>query len=53
MNKSKNLYRDVFIGVAFMTGVFGFMSGEFIISTMLFALASLTSNLDLEHRFKA
>jgi hypothetical protein len=29
------------------------MSGEFIVSTMLFALASLTSNLDLDHRFKA
>ncbi|MDD4915723.1 MAG: hypothetical protein PHW13_11885 [Methylococcales bacterium] len=53
MNKSKNLYRDIFIGVSFVAGVFGFMSGEFIVSTMLFALASLTSNLDLDGRFRA
>lgn len=53
MNKSNNLYRDIFIGVSFVTGVFGFMSGEFIISTLLFALASLSSNVDLDSRFQA
>lgn len=53
MNKSNNLYRDIFIGVAFTVGVFGFMSGEFIISTLLFAMASLSSNIDLDNRLKA
>ena len=46
MKKSKNLYRDVVTGFCFTAGVFGFMSGEFIISTLLFGFASLTSNLD-------
>lgn len=53
MSKSKNLYRDVVTGVSFVAGVFGFMSGEFVASTMLFALASVSSNLDLEGRFRA
>ena len=53
MTKSKNLYRDIFIGISFMSGVFGFMSGEFILSTLLFAMASLSSNMDLEGRLKA
>jgi len=46
MHRSKNLYRDIVIGLSFTVGVFGFMSGEFIISTLLFGLASLISNLD-------
>lgn len=53
MNKSRNLYKDIFIGVSFVAGVFGFMSGEFIVSTLLFAASSLTSNLQLESRFSA
>ena len=53
MNKSKNLYRDVFIGLFFMTGVFGFISGEFVMSTLLFGIASLSSNLDFDNRFQA
>ncbi|WAR43838.1 hypothetical protein [Methylomonas rapida] len=48
MNKSNNLYRDIITGFFFMTGVFGFMSGEFVLSTMLFGAASLSSNLDLD-----
>jgi len=48
MNKSNNLYRDIMTGFFFMTGVFGFMSGEFVLSTMLFGAASLSSNLDLD-----
>ncbi|WP_347988870.1 hypothetical protein [Methylomonas sp. AM2-LC] len=53
MEKSKNLYRDIFIGFSFITGIFGFMSGEFIISTLLFGMASLSSNLDFEKQIQA
>jgi len=53
MKTSNNLYRDIFTGVSFLMGVFGFMSGEFIISTLLFGLSTLCSNLDLEGRFQA
>jgi hypothetical protein len=48
MNLSNNLYRDIATGLLLTTGVFGFMSGEFVISTMLFGAASLSSNLDLD-----
>lgn len=44
MNTS-NLYRDVITGFFFIVGIFGFMSGEFVLSTVLLGMASLTSNL--------
>lgn len=53
MNKSKNFYRDIVIGLSFTIGVFGFMSGEFIISTLLFGFASLISNLDFSSSLRA
>jgi hypothetical protein len=53
MNKSNNLYRDIVTGLFFTTGVFGFMSGEFIISTMLFGAATISSNIDFNSSFKA
>lgn len=46
MNKSSNLYRDIVSGLLFVTGVFSFMSGEFVISTLLFGASSLSSNLE-------
>ena len=48
MNTSNNLYRDIATGIFFMIGVFGFMSGEFVISTALFGVASISSNLDFD-----
>lgn len=53
MNKSGNLYRDIATGLFFTTGIFGFMSGEFIISTMLFGAATISSNLDFKGSFRA
>jgi hypothetical protein len=53
MNNSKNLYRDIATGLFFTTGIFGFMSGEFIVSTMLFGAATIFSNMDFGGSFKA
>lgn len=53
MHKSTHLYKDIMTGVLFTTGIFGFMSGEFIISTMLFGAATLSSNFDLGGSFHA
>ena len=53
MNKVNNFYRDILTGLFFTTGVFGFMSGEFIISTMLFGAATVSSNLDFNKSFRA
>lgn len=53
MKKSNNLYRDIFTGFTFTAGMFVFMSGEFIISTMLFCVATISSNLDFGSSFRA
>jgi hypothetical protein len=37
--------RDVLIGLMFIVGIFGFISSEFIISTVLFASAAIYSNV--------
>jgi hypothetical protein len=40
-----NLYKNILIGLLFVTGIWGFISGEFIVSTILFASAALYSNM--------
>ncbi len=49
MNTSNNLYRDIATGLFFTIGLYGFMSGEFVISTLLFGAASISSNLNLDN----
>lgn len=49
MKPKNNFLRDIFTGILFTTGIFGFMSGEFVLSTVLFGAASLSSNIDLDH----
>ncbi len=39
--------RDVLISLMFIVGIVGFISGEFIISTVLFASAAIFSNVHL------
>jgi hypothetical protein len=53
MSKPINLYKDVVTGLLFTLGIFGFMSGEFILSTLLFGSASLTSNLNFKGSVRA
>jgi len=45
MNRQNNLTRDILTGIFFTTGIFGFVSGEFVLSTLLFGAASISSNL--------
>lgn len=37
--------KDILIGLIFIAGVFGFISGEFVISTILFASAAIAGNV--------
>lgn len=37
--------RDMMIGLMFVGGIFGFISGEFIVSTVAFASAAIYSNI--------
>jgi hypothetical protein len=41
------LYRDILIGLMFIFGITGFISGQFIISSILFAIAAILSNSHL------
>jgi hypothetical protein len=43
-------YRDVLIGLMFIVGIVGFISGEFIVSTVLFASAAIFSNVQLNRQ---
>lgn len=47
MKPAKNFSRDIVTSILFTSGLFGFMSGEFVLSTLLFGAASLSSNLTL------
>jgi hypothetical protein len=40
-----SLNKDILIGLLFMTGVWSFISGQFIFSTVLFAGAAIYSNM--------
>jgi len=42
-----NLYKDILTGLVFMAGLFGFLSGEFIVSSTLFATAAIASNVNI------
>lgn len=44
--KSSNKLKDIATALCFVSGIFGFVSGEFILSTTLFGAASLLSNMD-------
>ncbi len=40
-----DLNKDVVIGLMFIIGIWSFISGQFVISTMLFAGAAIYSNI--------
>ncbi|MDD5411242.1 MAG: hypothetical protein PHF31_07495 [Methylobacter sp.] len=42
--------RDILIGLMFIIGIFGFISGEFIVSTVVFASAAIFSNMVLSRK---
>jgi hypothetical protein len=45
-----DFYKDVLTGIVFVTGVFGFVSGEFIISSALFATAAIASSINMNRK---
>jgi len=38
-------YKDILIGLLYITGIWGFDSGQFIVSSVLFADAAIFSNM--------
>lgn len=45
-----DFYRDIMTGAVFLLGLIGFISGEFIISSTLFAVATIASNINLNRK---
>ena len=41
-----DFYKDVMTGLVFMVALLGFFSGEFIISSTLFAISAIASNVN-------
>ncbi len=42
--------KDILTGAIFVIGLIGFISGEFIISSTLFATAAIASNVNLNRK---
>ncbi len=45
-----DLQKDILTGAIFLTGIVGFISGEFIISSTLFATAAILSSLSMARK---
>ncbi len=45
-----DFHKDILTGLVFITGLVGFISGEFIISSTLFASAAIASNVNLNRK---
>ena len=48
-----DFYKDICTAVVFMSGVLGFISGAFILSSALFATAAIASNVTINRKQKA
>ena len=44
------LSKDILIGILFITGLVGFISGEFIISSTLFLASAIASNVKVNRK---
>ncbi|MFI3185858.1 MAG: hypothetical protein QX198_07745 [Methylococcaceae bacterium] len=45
-----DLQKDILTGTVFIIGLLGFISGEFIISSTLFASAAIASNVNVNRK---
>ncbi|MDQ7089168.1 MAG: hypothetical protein Q9M50_00765 [Methylococcales bacterium] len=44
--------KDIVIGLLFIIGVWSFISGQFIVSTVLFGIAAIYSNIVMQVKLK-
>jgi hypothetical protein len=49
----RNFKNDLLIGLLFIAGIGSFISGQFIISTVLFAGAAIYSNILMKAKLKS
>ncbi|MBZ4202428.1 MAG: hypothetical protein LAC70_04800 [Methylovulum sp.] len=48
-----NFRKDILIGLMFIAGIWSFISGEFIFSTVLFASSAIYSNIVIRAQLKS
>ncbi|MCF8006391.1 MAG: hypothetical protein K9K84_03185 [Methylovulum sp.] len=48
-----NFRKDILIGLMFIAGIWSFISGEFIFSTVLFAGSAIYSNIVIRAQLKS
>jgi hypothetical protein len=48
-----DLQKDILVGLLFVTGIFGFISGAFIVSAVVFAVSAIFSNVHLTNRLQS
>jgi hypothetical protein len=48
-----DLNKDILIGLVFIIGIWSFISGQFVISTVLFASAAIYSNIVMRAKRKS
>jgi len=48
-----DLQKDILVGLLFVTGIFGFISGAFIVSAVIFAVSAIFSNVHLTNRLQS
>ena len=41
----KDIKKDIFIGTLFIGGIWAFISGGYVLSTLMFATAAISSNI--------
>jgi len=47
-----DLQKDILVGLLFVAGIFGFISGAFIVSTVIFAASAILSNIHFTGRLQ-
>ncbi|WP_198942575.1 hypothetical protein [Methyloprofundus sedimenti] len=47
-----DLQQDILVGLLFITGIFGFISGAFVASASIFAASAIFSNIHLTGRLQ-
>ena len=47
-----HLQKDILVGLLFIIGIFGFISGAFIVSAAVFATSAIFSNINLSRRLQ-
>ena len=48
-----DLQKDILVGLLFVTGIFGFISGAFMVSAVVFGISALFSNIYLTNRMQS